>query len=179
MERRPDHDPIERVERRHDGADVDRRDSDDFFGLDVDGMSARALVVTALAVLVPVVLGGAFVLAVAPEMWWLIFVFGWVIFPAFGLFVKGVAGLSEGEGRPGLAAGGDKERELLGALRERGEISPTQAAMQTSLSVAEADSMLSELAEGGHLRVLVRGGGLFYSLWDGTEGERAGRLEGS
>ena len=173
MEKRPDHDPIER------GGDVDRRDSNDFFGLDVDEMSPRAQVVTALAVLIPVLLGGVFVLAVVPGLWWLVFVFGWTIFPAFGLFVKGVAGLSEGGGRTELTAGTSKERELLGALRDRGEITPTQAAMETSLSVAEADRMLNELAEAGHLQVQARGGGLFYSLWDAGEGTEARRLEGS
>ena len=179
MEKRPNHDPSERIERRHDGGDVDRRDSEDFFGLDVGGMSPRAQVTTALAVILPVLLLGAFVLAVGSQVWWLIFVFGWAIFPAFGLFLKGVAGLSEGGGRTELAAGGEKERELLGALRDGGEITPTQAAMETSLSVAEADRMLRELAEAGHLQVLVRGGGLFYSLWDAKEGGEAGRLRGS
>jgi len=38
--------------------------------------------------------------------------------------------------------------------------------METSLTVAEADEMLKGLAEGGHLEVRVRGGGLFYSLWE-------------
>ncbi len=41
--------------------------------------------------------------------------------------------------------------------------------METSLSVAEADRMLQELAEAGHLEVRVRGGGLFYAFW-GEEG---------
>jgi hypothetical protein len=31
--------------------------------------------------------------------------------------------------------------------------------------VAEADEMLRELAEGGHLEVRVRGGAIFYALW--------------
>jgi hypothetical protein len=50
--------------------------------------------------------------------------------------------------------------------------------METSLTVAEADRMLKELAEGGHLDVRVRGGGLFYSLWEPEEGRQARRLEG-
>ena len=50
--------------------------------------------------------------------------------------------------------------------------------MDTSLTVAEADRMLKELAEGGHLAVRVRGGGLFYSLWEREDGEETGRLEG-
>jgi hypothetical protein len=46
--------------------------------------------------------------------------------------------------------------------------------METSLSVAEADRMLRELAEGGHLQVQVSGGGLSYSLWGREE---MGQLE--
>jgi hypothetical protein len=118
------------------------------------------------------------VLTLFSSFWWLIFVFGWTIFPAFGLLVRGIAGLSEGEGRAEISTGNSKERELLGALREYGELSPAQAAMETSLSVMEADRMLKELAEGGHLDVRVRGGGLFYSLWERDEGEDTGRLEG-
>jgi hypothetical protein len=58
-----------------------------------------------------------------------------------------------------------KERELLEALRDRGELTSAQAAVETSLTIEEADEMLKELAEGGHLNVRVRGGGLSYSLW--------------
>jgi hypothetical protein len=47
-------------------------------------------------------------------------------------------------------------------------------AVETSLSVDEADRRLRELAEAGHLEVRVRGGGIFYALWE-AEG---GRLEG-
>jgi hypothetical protein len=65
----------------------------------------------------------------------------------------------------------DKERELLEALRDRSELTPTQAAVETSLTIKEADEMLKELAEGGHLKVRVHGGGLSYSLWDSEEVE--------
>lgn len=58
-----------------------------------------------------------------------------------------------------------KERELLTALRDNGgSITPTEAALETSLTVREADSMLSELASGGHLKVESRNGALFYAL---------------
>lgn len=140
-------------------------DPDDFFGLDVQSMSPRAQVTTSLAVLVPVVVSTTVVFALVPALWWLIFFFGWMVFPAFGLLVRGIAGLSEDSGSKSLPQN-DRERELLRALRENGELTPTQAAMETSLSVAEADAMLKELAEGGHLEVRVRGGGLFYALWD-------------
>jgi hypothetical protein len=173
MEKRPDHDLEPRRGHRRGG-----HDPDDFFGLDIERMSPRAQLTASLAVLIPVAVGAVLVFTLVPWLWWLIFVFGWMIFPAFGLLVRGVAGLSEGEGRTELPAGNSKERELLEALRKHGELTPAQAAMETSLSVTEADRMLKELTEGGHLDVRVRGGGLFYSLWEREDGEGAGRLEG-
>lgn len=167
VEKRPRREPHRRHEERPE-ARRGRSDPDDFFGLDVDRMSPQAQVAASLAVLVPVVAGVALVLSLVPELFWLIFVFGWMIFPAFGLLVRGIAGLSEG-GEPPVAAN-DKERELLEALREHGELTPARAAMETSLTVAEADRMLKGLAEGGHLEVRVRGGGLFYSLWSADTG---------
>lgn len=116
--------------------------------------------------------GLAAVLFLVPGLWWLIFVFGWMIFPAVGIFARGVAGLADAGASKPLA--GDRERELLEALRG-GELSPAQAAMQTSLTVAEADEMLGELAGAGHLRVRVKGGGIFYSLWEIEPGEPGGR----
>jgi hypothetical protein len=166
VEKRPDQDP----ERR-----PNRHDPDEFFGLDIDRMSPRAQLTTALAVIVPVALAGVFLFAFT-SVWWIWFTFFWVVFPAFGLLVRGIAGLSEGKTELPSASG--KERELLGALRDHGELTPAQAAMETSLTVEEADGMLQRLAEGGHLQVRVRGGGLFYSLWEVEGGEEAGRLEG-
>jgi hypothetical protein len=169
VEKRPDRDPESR-QRRH----PERRDSDDFFGLDVEKMSPRSQVVTSLAVLIPLAIAGVLVLTLAQGLWWLIFVFGWMIFPAFGLLVRGIAGLSEGSDEPAVADSSG-ERELLEALQRRGELTPTQAAMETSLTVDEADRMLEGLAAKGHLDVKVRGGGLFYGLWEGGSG--AGRRE--
>jgi hypothetical protein len=170
LEKRPDHSPEPRRANR-------RGHPDEYFGLDVERMSPRAQVAAGLAALVPVAIGVVLVLSLIPELFWLIFVFGWMIFPAFGLLVRGIAGLSEGRTElPSPASGG--ERELLEALRDRGELTPAEAAMDTSLTVAEADRMLRELAEGGHLEVRVRGGGLFYSLWEREDGEETGRLEG-
>jgi len=57
------------------------------------------------------------------------------------------------------------ERELLSAIRANGgSITPAEAAMDTSLTVREADRMLSELASEGHLLVEGREGSLFYAL---------------
>jgi len=171
VEKRPDYDPERRrTGHRHGWS------GDDFFGLDVDRMSSKAQVRVAVTVLALVLAGAGVVFALVPWLWWLVFTFGWMIFPAFGLLVRGIAGTSED--RPELSAANSKERELLGALREHGELTPARAAMETSLTVAEADEMLKELAEGGHLDVRVRGGGIFYALWE-PDGEGAGReLEG-
>jgi hypothetical protein len=174
VDRRPDHE-LEpdrehgRPRRRHGG-------HDEFFGLDVQKMSSKAQVTTGLAVLIPVAVAGVTLLALVPHLWWLVFVFGWTIFPAFGLLVRGIAGLSDSPTE--LPATSSKERELLEALRREGELTPARAAMETSLTVAEADKMLKELAEGGHLEVRVRGGGLFYALWEQDNEGGAREIEG-
>jgi hypothetical protein len=77
--------------------------------------------------------------------------------------------------RHALPQPANKERELLSAIRDNGgSITPAEAAMETSLTVREADSMLSELAGGGHLAVESREGALFYSL----PGRHSQELEG-
>jgi hypothetical protein len=134
-----------------------------FWGFEVDDMSPRTRVATALTVLVPVALSGLFLAAFVPGLWWVFTTYGWISLPAFGLLIRGVAGLREGRAGSGSVEG--REKELLRALREWGERTPTRAAIETSLSVAEADRMLRDLAEGGHLEVRVRGGALFYALW--------------
>ena len=166
MEQRPDQDLQPREERTpHLRLHGRGHDPGTFFGLDVEKMGAKAQVTAGLAVVVPVVVAVALVLTLFSQMWWLIFTFGWAIFPAFGLLLRGIAGLSDGAnaGRP---VANVKERELLGALREHGELTPARAAMETSLTVSEADEMLKGLTEGGHLEVRARGGGLFYELWE-------------
>src|SRR5918998_6185901 len=90
--------------RRHHGG------SGSFFGLDVENMSSRAQTTAALTVLVPVALGAILVLSFAPQVFWLVFVFGWMVFPSFGLLVRGLAGLSTTppEGRTELAPAGSR-----------------------------------------------------------------------
>ena len=87
----------------------------------------------------------------------------------FGIGLSGTRGQQRAV-RPPIS----KERELLSAIRDNGSITPAEAAMETSLTVSEADSMLSELAGGGHLAVESRDGALFYSL----PGRRGQELEG-
>ena len=77
--------------------------------------------------------------------------------------------------RRSVGAPGDGERALLSAIRDNGgSITPAEAAMETSLTVREADRMLSELAGSGHLRVESEGGTLFYAL----PGRRGRQIEG-
>jgi hypothetical protein len=59
---------------------------------------------------------------------------------------------------------GRDERQLLEAIERHGKITPVRAALETSLTVAEADRMLSNLAQGGHLEVRVEEGKLLYGL---------------
>ena len=140
--------------------------SADFFGIDAEKLGSRAQVAVALSVLVPAALGALVVLSLIPQLFWLVFVFGWTIFPAIGLLARGLAGMSDA--RPQQISRESRERELLMALREHGELTPVRAATETSLSVEEADRMLKELSAGGHVEVRARRGGLFYSLWKGT-----------
>ncbi|MGH3087990.1 MAG: LuxR C-terminal-related transcriptional regulator [Rubrobacteraceae bacterium] len=73
------------------------------------------------------------------------------------------------------------ERELLDALAERGGITPTTAAMRTSLTVDEASKMLDELAKKGHLELRMEEGVMAYALQErdrrGLPGSNAPALE--
>jgi hypothetical protein len=110
-----------------------------------------------------------FLLAVASFDFFPFFFFWWVIpfflVPAIVLSVRGLAGLVEG--RSGRSVDKDlKENELLKALARNGEITATRAALETSLSVSDADRMLSDLAKEGHVEVRAREGRLGYALWE-------------
>lgn len=125
--------------------------------------------------MVGLVIGGLFLLFVAgPGFHLLPFLFllwavPFFLMPAFAAVARGLTGLAESRTRERsgkVTEQESKERELLGALARRGELSPALAALETSLSVAEADRMLSDLAEGGHVEVRAREGRLAYSLWE-------------
>ncbi len=118
-----------------------------------------------------------FVLAVASSdffpfifLWWMIPFF---LVPAIGLSARGVAGLVEARSRRPLD-NELKEKELLKALARHGEITAARAALETSLSVSEADRMLSGLAKDGHVEVRAREGRLGYALWERDRRELAG-----
>ena len=145
-------------------------------GRDVEEMSAGTRISAALSVLLPVGLSGVFLVAFVPSLWWIVTTYFWVAFPAFGLLTSGIAALDEGS--PVRVSEEEQERELLEAIRESGEISAAAAAARTSLTVAEADRRLKELAENGHLEVRARDGAIFYALW-GNGREIGRRIEGS
>jgi len=131
-------------------------------GVDARALSPGAQVAASLAVILAVALSGLFFAYIGA--WWIVTTYGWVAFPAFGTLARGAAGLEAArQARPSVA---DRETDLLRALERHGELTPARAAVETSLSVAEADEMLRRLAEAGHLEVRVRGGGLFYALWE-------------
>jgi capsular polysaccharide biosynthesis protein len=58
------------------------------------------------------------------------------------------------------------EKELLEALGRWGKLTAVEAALESSLSVAEAERMLQDLAAKGHLEVTVEHGRLYYAIWD-------------
>jgi hypothetical protein len=93
-------------------------------------------------------------------LFWLV---PFVLVPAIVSSVRGVGGLLE---RRGPVVEERKEKELLEALSRCGEVTPARAALETSLSVSEADRLLSELAKGGHIEVRAHEGRLGYSLWE-------------
>ena len=86
------------------------------------------------------------------------------MFPASVLLALGLSRLEQ-QRRKAVSPRVSKERELLSAIRgNTGSITSAEAAMETSLTVGEADKMLSELAGGGHLQVESSEGTLFYRL---------------
>src|SRR3712207_543544 len=75
------------------------------------------------------------------------------MFPASVVLALGLSRLEQ-QRRKAISPRVSKERELLSAMRNNtGSITPAEAAMETSLTVSDADEMLSELAAGGHLQV--------------------------
>ena len=146
-----------------------RRRPDDFFGLDAEKMSPGGRVVAALSVLVPVALSGVFLVVFVPQLWWIFTTYFWVAFPALGLLTSSASSPgSEGLSR---ASEAERERVLLEAIRDGGEVSAASVAARTSLTVAEAGRRLRGLAENGHIEVRARGGAVLYALWGTGDGE--------
>ena len=149
--------------RRFDESDSARSNS----GLERFGSNAKnpVLAVSAKALLT---WGGLIVLLSLPLAattvhWYLILVFGVLLPIVIGLGNR----LADSHSPIAPSRFADqKERELLEALTRRGELTPTSAAMETSLTVSEADRMLTELTQKGHLEVRASGGRLSFSLGD-------------
>ena len=100
-----------------------------------------------------------------------VFLLGWialfVLLPRLGSSTRRITPLLERRASAPLEVSENrKEKELLEALALYGDITPTRAALETSLSVSEAERMLSELTKNGHLQVRAREGGLVYALWE-------------
>jgi capsular polysaccharide biosynthesis protein len=97
-----------------------------------------------------------------------------VALPGVGARVAGT--LSEWDVRPigqAVVLGRDrsivdrvKEKELLRALGRRGKLTAVEAALESSLSVEEADRMLQDLAAKGQLQVDIEDGRLVFSFWE-------------
>jgi hypothetical protein len=86
------------------------------------------------------------------------------MFPASVLLALGFSRLEQ-QRRKAVSPRVGKEKELLSVMRDNtGGITPAEAAMETSLTVSEANQMLSELATGGHLQVESSEGTLVYRL---------------
>ena len=106
--------------------------------------------------------GAALAASETTGLWWLVLV--------FGLLVPAISALrtfrpADREVRS-VDRPQDRERELLGALGEVGELTPTTAAMRTTLTVEEAAGMLEKLAERGHLEARTQGAVVIYGLWE-------------
>ena len=100
-------------------------------------------------------------LAAWTVFWPLLLIFGTVLPIAIGLGNR----LADQHDLLGSSySANHKEKELLEALTHQVELTPALAAMETSLTVSEADRMLSELAQKGHLEVRAAGGGLRFAL---------------
>jgi ATP/maltotriose-dependent transcriptional regulator MalT len=74
------------------------------------------------------------------------------------------------ESRRSVPGTREKEKELLGALEERGRLTPTTAARRTSLTVDEASKMLDTLARDGHLELRMEEGVMAYALSEPGKG---------
>lgn len=63
------------------------------------------------------------------------------------------------------------ERQLLGALANRGQLTPMTAALRTSLTIEEASGMLEDLAVKGYVEARAYDGVLAYALRDKDHSE--------
>ena len=79
------------------------------------------------------------------------------------------------ESRRSVAGTREKEKELLGALEEHSRLTPTTAAMRTSLTIDEASKMLDTLARKGHLELRMEEGVMAYAASEPGRKELPGK----
>ena len=108
-------------------------------------------------------------LAPLTSLWWLALVFGAIVPIALAMLDKPNLALERSDDKKA------KERELLHVLAEPGELTPSTAAMRTSLTVDEASKMLEVLAREGHLRPQAEDGVLAYALQERDRHELPGK----
>ncbi len=119
------------------------------------------LLVAGLVLAIPAVAASYAALVSAPPDSWVALVY-WI--PPATLLVWAAQRFRRPRGRR-VAASVGAEKSLLLAIRDAGgEITPVRAALETPLTVDEADWMLSRLANDGHLRVESHDGTLYYVL---------------
>jgi ATP/maltotriose-dependent transcriptional regulator MalT len=109
-------------------------------------------------------------LAPLTSFWWLALLCGTAVPIALAMLDRSSLVLQM------LDDGKVKERELLHILAERGELTPTTAAMRTSLTVDEASKMLQKLAQKGHLKLRVEDGIMAYALRERDRHEIPGKV---
>ena len=105
------------------------------------------------------------------SVWWPSGLWGFFVVLSVVLVARGLWRIR----RDGSRSVGPKpgaEKQLLMVLREAGGITPVEAALETSLTVDEAEEVLSRLATRGHLHVESHDGSLFYVMPDGRFGRR-------
>jgi hypothetical protein len=99
----------------------------------------------------------------------------YVIVAAFAL--RSAWQQSQRRGRKAIRPKPGGEKQLLMAIRDSDGLTPVEAALETSLTVDEADELLSRLAERSHLHVQSHNGALYYTLpgrrYDSLEGRTA------
>lgn len=124
-----------------------------------EGRNARSLLNWQAALYLFVV--GAICVFLVPltSLWWIIPVLAVAAPLAYAALDRPRAALEKPNKK-------DMERELLDALAERAEITPTTASMNTSLTVDEASKMLDELAKKGHLELRMEDGVMAYALME-------------
>jgi ATP/maltotriose-dependent transcriptional regulator MalT len=110
------------------------------------------------------------VLAPLTSFWWLVLLCGLAVPMALAMLDRSSLKLKRPDDKK------VKEQELLGALAERDELTPTTAAMRTSLTVDEASKMLEELARKGHLELQVEGSVMAYALRERDRHETPGKV---